>query len=120
MFNRFKSCVANRLGLLVCLIVVLVVLVVWVSNAEAYNHAAPCRASLRGYSSDDDIHTVGLRLNATRFIGWQINIKANFVSWHGPDGSIYMRGTFGLPGGGWRTLVGHCWGGDYHGDHFHI
>ena len=80
------------------------------ASAGTYNHISVCQSTLRGYSSDDDVHNWGVAIGARSFGGWG-------SYWHGPDGSAYVSGLFNLSGGGvWYT--GRCTGGDYASDWF--
>jgi hypothetical protein len=93
------------------LLIVLASLALTATPAHAYNHVSACMASLRGVSSDDDIHTFGARLGAKWFSGWG-------AYWHNGRGDAFVSGRFDYGGGVAYWYIGHCWDGDYRKDSF--
>jgi hypothetical protein len=86
--------------------------------ADAYNHAPQCRASLTGHWSDDDAGWFTSAKHSSGFLGFQLRRDGSFVAWRGGNGSVWVRGYFGVFGGGFHGYRGHCWGGDYGPDRF--
>jgi hypothetical protein len=80
------------------------------AHAASYNHVEICKSTLRGYGSDDDIHTFGVAIGAKSFGGWG-------AAGHYADGSVWINAQFNLTGySPWYT--GRCSGGDYAADWF--
>jgi hypothetical protein len=79
--------------------------------AAAWNHVDACRSTLRGYGSDNDVHTFGSRVGARSFGGWG--------AWgHYSDGSVYVWGIFTFSYGKVASYKGRCSGGDFASDWF--
>lgn len=80
------------------------------ARTASYNHLDVCESTLRGYSSDDDIHTFGVAIGAKSFGGWG-------AYGHYSDGSVWVNSKFNLTGY-YVWVVGRCTGGDYASDWF--
>jgi hypothetical protein len=74
-------------------------------------HPFTCEATLRGYYSDDDVHSWGVTTGASSFGGWG-------ASGHYSDGSAYVWGSFNYSYGKVVAYKGRCSGGDYASDWF--
>jgi hypothetical protein len=81
------------------------------ADAGTYNHVSVCESTLRGYSSDDDVHNWGVATGAQSFGGWG-------AYGHYSDGSAYVWGAFNYSYGKVVWYLGRCTGGDYASDWF--
>jgi hypothetical protein len=81
------------------------------AHIASYNHVSTCEATLRGYYSDDDVHSWGVTTGASSFGGWG-------ASGHYSDGSVYVWGSFVYSYGKVVAYKGRCSGGDYASDWF--
>lgn len=80
------------------------------AHAAFYNHLDVCESTLRGYSSDDDIHNFGVATGAKSFGGWG-------AYGHNADNSVWVYGRFNYTGS-YEWVKGNCYGGDYASDWF--
>jgi hypothetical protein len=81
------------------------------ATAAFYNHVEVCESTLRGYSSDNDVHNLGVATGASSFRGWG-------PYGHYSDGSVYVWGYFNYSYGKVASYKGRCSGGDYASDWF--
>jgi hypothetical protein len=94
--------------------IVAAIVLLGVLSAQAwasYNHVSTCEATLRGYYSDDDVHSWGVTTGASSFGGWG-------ASGHYSDGSVYVWGGFVFSYGKVVAYKGRCSGGDFASDWF--
>lgn len=115
--------IANWLTALVFILVAAAVLIVFFAyhpegadatkvraHVASYNHLDVCESTLRGYSSDDDVHIYGVNTGAKSFGGW-----GSYA--HYADGSVSVYGRFNYTNS-YKWVLGRCSGGDYASDWF--